>query len=231
MIKDLFETDWEKELQDGDTVTRKEDGDRMEVVLLAGLQRLARLAGIVSQKCVIQTPAPTMVQAIFTTEFAVNKPDERPSRVSFTGTADAIVGGSHANVKGIFAKYPTAIAESRAEARSLRKALGIKMLSSEEVGFREGAGALEASPTGKADTQLIAAIEKLCESRAIQPVAVLEAVLDDDRSSTIFELTELTVDEAQRAMGWLNDQKPKKVTQTAKAKRDARKKELEGKTA
>jgi len=226
MSKDLFETDWEKELQDGDTVTRKEDGDRMEVVLLAGLQRLARMAGITGQDCTIQTPAPTMVQAIFKSEFQTER-----GRVVFTGTADAIVGGTHANVKGIFASYPTAIAESRAEARSLRKALGIKMLSSEELGFREGVGALEASPTGKADTQLVAAIEKLCETRGVEPVAVLEAVLDEARSSTIFELTELTVDEAQRAMGWLNDHKLKKAKQSTQAKRDARKKELERKKA
>ena len=227
MKKDLFETDWNQELQPGDTIIITQKGDSFEVVLLAGLQRLARQAGISGQSIQIFTPAPTMVQIAFTTTFRVWDENLKDYfTVYFAGAADAIVGGPSQNVKGMFASYPTAIAESRAEARSLRKALGIKMLSSEEIGFREGAGSLEASPTGKADSQLVAAIEKLCETRNVEPVAVLEAVLDDARSSTIFELTELTVDEAQRAMSWLNDQKAKKSTKT---KRDARKKELENK--
>ncbi len=220
-IKDLFGTNWENELQDGDVRTRREDGDELQVVLLAGLQRLAREAGIIRQAVTIQTPAPTMVQAIFESTFHV--PDE--GEVTFVGTADC----NKSNTNGKFANYPTAVAESRAEARSLRKALGIRMLSSEEVGFREGAGALEATPGGRADSQLVAAIEKLCETRSVEPVTVIEAVLDEQRAAAVFELTDLMVDEAQLAMGWLNDQSLAKTKATTKTKRDARKAELEAK--
>ena len=213
-IKDLFETDWEQELQDGDVSTRKENGESFDVVLLAGLQRMARDAGIVEQHVDIITPSAQMVQAVFSARFRVG--DET---VLFVGTADC----NAKNTQGKFAHYPTAVAESRAEARCLRKALGIRMLSSEEVGFREGAGALEASPTGKAAGSLVAAVEKLCESRGVNPAQVLEEVLDSQRASSIFELSELTTAEAQRAMEWLNGQKP--ATKTSK--RAARKAELE----
>ena len=218
-IKDLFATDWCAELEAGDKATRREGNEELEVVLLAGLQRLARVAGIVKQACVLQTHEGknTLVQAIFTSVFTTDD-----GLVEFVGTADC----NAKNLSGKFAAYPTAVAESRAEARCLRKALGIRMLSSEEIGFREGTGAIEASPKGKAASSVIKAIEKLCEDRGVDPVQVFEKVLDTDRAANIFELSELTVDEAQKAMGWLNDQKPKKVA----SKRAARKKELEAKT-
>jgi hypothetical protein len=221
IIKDLFSTDWNNELQSGDVAIRKEDGESIEVVLLAGLQRLARAGGLIRQRVDIFTPAPTMVQAVFTSIFRTED-----GEVEFVGTADCNIK----NTQGKFANYPTAVAESRAEARSLRKALGIRMLSSEEIGLREGFGSLEASPTGKADPQLIVAIEKLCENRGIDVAAVLEEVLEDkERASSIFELTELTIIEAQRALAWLNEQGPKKKQVSVKDQRDARKAELQAK--
>lgn len=223
----LFDTDWESLLEPSEKAIRKEGDDQIPVVLLAGLQRLARLAGITHQSVVIQTPGDTMVQAIYTASFRIESALTDPYVVTFVGAADA----STRNMKGIFAAYPTAVAESRAEARCLRKALGIRTLSAEEIGFREGVGSLEASPTGKADKQLIVAIEKLCISRGVEVVRVLEEVIEDkQRASSIFELSELTVLEAQKAMGWLNEQKPTtKNTATAKETRDARKAELQAK--
>ena len=218
-MKDLFTTDWEAELQPDETAVRKEGGKELKVVLLAGLQRLARMAGITRQECVIQTPSEKMVQAIFSTSFALTN----DKYATFVGTADC----NAINTTGKFLGYPTAVAESRAEARCLRKALGIRMLSSEEVGFQEGVVSIEAAPTGKADTAVIAAIEKLCETRNIDPVRVLEEVIEDaTRSSSIFQLSELTVQEAQRALAWLNEQKLSVKTLSAKEERDARKKEL-----
>lgn len=219
-LKNLFDTNWCDEFQDGDVVTRKEGDETIEVILLAGLQRMAREAGIVRQACAIQTPSATMVQAIFEATFFLQ---EENREVTFVGTADC----NTKNTQGRFAHYPTAVAESRAEARCLRKALGIRMLSSEEIGFREGAGSLEASPNAKVAGSLIAAIEKLCETRGIDAVTALDAVLDADRASNIHELAELRTDEAQAVMGWLNDQKP--ASKTNSSKRAARKAELEGK--
>lgn len=230
-MKDLFATNWEAELTPADMATRHEGGEEMQVVLLAGLQRLARTAGLIRQDVQIITPSDSMVQAIFRVKFAVepykiNEDTIYNSEVEFVGTADC----STRNTSGKFLNYPTAVAESRAEARALRKALGIKMLSSEEVGLRENFGTLEASASNKADGQLIAAIEKLCENRSIDPVRVLDEVIEDPtRSSTIFQLAELTTAEAQRAMSWLNEQKPSKKVASAEEERTKRKEELKAK--
>jgi len=224
-IKNLFTTNWESLLHVDETDLRKEGEDEMKVVLLAGLQRLAREAGIVEQKVEILTPSDTLIQAIFTSSFIVDdgKPDG-PYIVRFVGTADA----SSKNTSGKFFNYPTAVAESRAEARSLRKALGIRMLSSEEIGLREGIASLEVNPGGKADSQVIAAIEKLCETRNIDPVQVIEEVVTDKaRAESICELLELTAEEAQRALAYLNEQKVSKKKLSAQEQRDQRKKELE----
>ena len=214
--KNRHTTNWQTELQPDEIASRKEDGEELKVVLLAGLQRLAREAGLEWSNCDIRTPGDTMVQAIYTVKF--------DDGTQWVGTADC----NPRNTNGKYLTYPTAVAESRAEARCLRKALGIRMLSSEEIGLREGFGKLEASPDAKEDSQLIVAIDKLCTSRGIDPVRVLEAVIDNvELASSIFELTELTVQEAQKAIAWLNEQKPKKPNaQTEKDKRDARKKEL-----
>ena len=231
-MKDLFATNWEAELTPADMATRHEGGEEMQVVLLAGLQRLARNAGLIRQDVEIKTPSDTMVQAIFRATFSVapyctNEDTIYGStEVQFVGTADC----SAKNTSGKFLNYPTAVAESRAEARALRKALGIKILSSEEVGLRENFGTLEASASNKADGQLIAAIEKLCENRSIDPVRVLDEVIEDPtRSNTIFQLAELTTAEAQRAMSWLNEQKPSKKVASAEEERTKRKEELKAK--
>lgn len=217
-LKPRAGTNWEAELTEEEKAVRREDGDEISVVLLAGLQRLAGLAGLEESDCEIHTPSDAMVQVIYRTRFS--------DGTSWVGTADC----NAKNTKGKFLNYPTAVAESRAEARCLRKALGIRTLSAEEVGLRENFGSLEASPTGKADPQLIVAIEKLCTNRGVDVAAVLEEVLEDKgRASSIFELTELTTTEAQRALAWLNEQNPKKKQVSAKDQRDARKAELQAK--
>jgi len=209
-------TNWEQQLRDNEKALRREENEEISVVLLAGLQRLAEEAGIVSSDCDIRTPSDSMVQAIYRVTFT--------DGTTWVGTADC----NAKNTKGRYLHYPTAVAESRAEARCLRKALGIRMLSAEELGLREGFGSIEASPSGKADSQMIAAITKLCETRGVVAAAVLEEVIEDqERASSIFELSELTTLEAQRALAWLNEQVTKKTgQQSAKSSRDARKAEL-----
>lgn len=212
-MKDLFETDWNSELQEGDIATRRDGQDEIQVVFLAALQRLARSAGLVRQQIDIYTPAPTMVQAAFHCTFQTSQ-----GEVTFVGTADC----SSKNTKVPYYHYPTAVAESRAEARCLRKALGITILSSEEIGFRDSFQSIEADSNKVADRQLIAAVEKLCEARGVEPIRVIEKVIEDDeREATIFDLALLTTAEAQRAMAWLNEQKP--------SKRESRKAELKAK--
>lgn len=217
---------WEEKLFASDIGLRKEDGKEMKVVYLRGLQRLAQEAGLRRSYCKFNfiTKADTgtvgIMQAIYELEFEDGS--------IWTGSADC----NQNNTNSKFMAFPTAVAESRAEARALRKALGIGIISSEEVGFADG-GAIEsiqASSGKRIDSQVVKAIEKLCESRSIPTAQLLEEVLTNDRNSAVFELSELTVDEGQKAMSWLNDQKvsaPAKTKLTAAETRDARKKELQ----
>lgn len=220
---------WEEKLQSGETATRKEDGKELKVVLLKGLQRLAQEAGLCKSDCKFQFIPPSsergpsfgIMQCVYYAEFT--------DGTHWVGAADC----NHLNTSGKFAHYPTAVAESRAEARCLRKALNIYMLSSEEVGFVEGAALeqIEASPKKPIDSQVIKAIEKLCETRSITIAILLESVLSEDRNSSIFELSELTVEEGQKSMAWLNDQKPAAPKKKSAAEERAdRKQELLAKT-
>lgn len=219
-IRNLFEVDWCAELTDNERAVRKERGESIEVVFLAGLQRLAREAGIVSQSVEILTPSSEMIQAIFTSVFLVEFAPGEFREVTFVGTADC----NARNTTKQFLGYPTAVAESRAEARSLRKALGIRMLSSEEIGFREGASSIEASPNAKVAGNVVAAIETLCNTRGVEIAEVLDHVLEESRATSVFELSELTAEEAQSAMSWLNEQKPK--TDARSARKDELKRKL-----
>ena len=219
-----YGTNWEEKLLPAETISRKEDGRELRVVTLRGLQRLSQEAGLVTSYCEFSFIAPSpgndksfgIMQCIYTTQFS--------DGTSWTGAADC----NHLNTSGKFSAYPTAIAESRAEARCLRKALNIGLISSEEVGLVDGVATeqLEASPNKKIDSQVVKAIEKLCETRNITTAEVLDAILSKARNSTVFELGELTVEEGQKAMGWLNDQKPAKVKKSAAEERSERKQEL-----
>jgi hypothetical protein len=222
--KSRYGTNWEAELQASEFGKRNEDGRESKTVYLRGLQRLAQEAGICKSGCDIrfiskqESGSVNVMQAIYTTEFS--------DGTVWVGTADC----SQMNTDPKFIVYPTAVAESRAEARCLRKALGISILSSEEIGFTDGIQQIEASPTKEIDPQVIKAIEKLCETRNISSAEMLEAVLGKARSGSVFELSELTVDDGQKAMAWLNEQKPAKAKKlTAAEERDLRKKELQGK--
>jgi hypothetical protein len=217
-----YGTNWEEQFQSSEVGTRKEDNREMKVVYLRGLQRLAQEAGIVRSECsfkfISQNDTGTIgiMQAVYVAEFS--------DGTSWTGAADC----NSFNTSDKFMRYPTAVAESRAEARCLRKALNIGILSSEEIGFVDG-GAIEqiaASSNKQIDSQVVKAIEKLCETRSVTTAEVLESVLSKERNSSIFELSELTVEEGQKAMSWLNEQKAKTVKLTAAQERDARKKEL-----
>lgn len=219
-----YGTNWEEQLQPAEIGTRKEDNRELRVVYLRGLQRLAQEAGIVRSECKLnfvtkeQTGSVGIMQAVYMVEFS--------DGTWWVGTADC----NSLNTSEKYMKYPTAVAESRAEARCLRKALNIGILSSEEIGFVDGGAAIEqitASSGKQIDSQVVKAIEKLCESRGCTNAEVLEAVLSKDRNRSVFELGELTVEEGQKAMGWLNEQKVKAVKLTAAQERDARKKELQ----
>lgn len=196
-MKNLFETDWEKEILPEEILTLQ----NKPTIPLAALQRLGRMANTIDQHVELMTPSPNLVQAIFTTTFKVGN-----DLVTFVGSADC----GPKNADEPFVHYPTAVAESRAEARCLRRALGIKMLSTEEIGFQGGSNALEVTPASKIASSVVVAIEKLCETHGISQASALEDALENkERAAMISELNELTMAEGQAVMSWLNAQKPK----------------------
>lgn len=203
-------TDWEKELND-DEVVSSDNG--MQIVLLRGLQRLARLAGIIesypeSLSYVVGPEGNGVIQCVYITRWNDGS--------TFGATADANKG----NLKPEFKAFPTTIAESRAEGRAIRKALGIYMLTAEEIDTSEGFTGMTKAESGKADPAQIVAIEKMIEESSVEAIDVIGAVVEDGRE--VLDLADLTPAEAVAAMRFMNSQR-------GTSKRDARKAALEKK--
>lgn len=196
-------TDWEAELRDEDVV---ENNEGKKIVLLRGLQRLSRLAGIKESYPealfhVVDSSGRGMVQCVYITKWNDGS--------VFGGTADV----NRSNVNEDFAKFPTTIAESRAEGRAIRKALGITLLTAEELDSADGFTGATKAENGKADSAQVAAIEKLIEDLGIEIVDVITQVADGEE---IVDLADLTPAQAVEAMRYLNSQR-------GKSKRAARK--------
>lgn len=198
------DTNWEDELNEDEIVKDKEVG---RLVLLKGLQRLADQAGLLSVDCKL-SHVPIGDFGVFQCIYYASFDDA----CTFVGAADC----NAQNTNDDFMQYPTAVAESRAAARCLKNALGIRMLSKEEVGFNS----LDVSPKGKIDPNVVAGITKLCDTRDVDKVDLIEKIIKDKtRARGIFELSALTAEEGQLAMDYLNEVKP--------SVRKERKKELE----
>jgi hypothetical protein len=136
---------------------------------------------------------------------------------TWEGSADC----SQKNTEGKFLNYPTAVAESRAAARCLKDALGIPMLSAEEVGFDGSSGP---RPTGKIDQQVVRTLEVILGRKNLSAATLFQNVLTKTRLEEVVELKDLTTAEGQEAMKWANKTK---AAPKASAARDARKAELE----
>lgn len=205
------DTDWQAELAPEEL--GEENGK--PVVYLRGLQRLAEEAGLVWSDCDIITPSPNLVQCIYRVRF--------DDDFQCVGTGDC----SAKNTDAPFVNYPTSVAESRAEARALKKALGIRMLAAEEVGM--GGGNMDAKPNKPVEESIVVAIDRLCEERGVDKIEVINhAVSDKARASKIFELKQLTVVEGQKAMSFLNSKPPVKKSARTKRKEELLKEKENG---
>jgi hypothetical protein len=204
-------TDWEKQLLPEEVKERK-DGDG-KVVLLKGLQRLARIAGLVySMPALSHVVGPQgngLIQCVYTARFS--------DGAVYGGAADVNVNNS----KEPYLNYPTSLAESRAEARALRKALGIAILAAEEIDFTEGYVGSTSKPTDKADGQQVSAIQSLLDELSLKPIDLINEVAN---GREVYDLNDLTSAEAVSAMRWLNGQRS-----TSAPKRAARKEVLKNK--
>ncbi len=190
------DTNWEEKLTESEKIN--DNGKTM--VFLKGLQRLAEEAGLCKSSCV-QQHVPIgdfgVFQAIYTVEFDDGS--------IYVGTADC----NKQNTGDPFLNYPTAVAESRAESRALRKALNIRMLAYEEVGF-DGANVInnvsKLTSDQKADQQVIKAIESALSKKGLSGslLDILRNVLGSDRCSNVVGLNDLTISEAQTILREVN---------------------------
>lgn len=103
--------------------------------VLDGLRRVAELLLgdiLESTTQIVQTPTPDngeRATAVARVVINVNYADRQVVKV-YSGSADAYPG----NIAPGFEKYPVALAETRAEARALRKALRLRTVAHEELG-------------------------------------------------------------------------------------------------
>ena len=118
----------------------------------------------------------------------------------FSDSADAFY--SNCEELGLF---PTAVASARAEARCLRKVLGIREHAAEELVDKDAGAELapdDDSPIKPAQAKLI---DKMLKSLGMTLKELLEAVTTRE----IFSVEELSTGEARKALKLLNDHKKK----------------------
>jgi hypothetical protein len=202
-------TQWQDVLTEEDMVTNRESGN--PCVLLRALQRLSGEAGIIESGPILLQHVPTGDFGIFQCIYEVKFDDGTVWR----GAADC----NKNSISPKFASYPTAVAESRAEARALKKALGITMLAAEEIDLAAGA---EVKPSSKISSNIVSAIQQLVERNDLDTLGVVEKVLPD-RADSINTLSDLTVAEGQSIMSHLNNLPVKKKTAPKKSSRAAKK--------
>jgi hypothetical protein len=128
---------------------------------------------------------------------------------TFSDSADAYY--SNCNELGHF---PTAVASARAEARALRKLLGIKQHAAEEMVDKDASEELAPDDDGPAKPAQIKLIDKIVSG--LDDFS-LKDLFGNITAREIYSVEELTVSEARKALQMLNDQKKKQKQAAAKA--------------
>lgn len=185
--------DWQSMLQDNE---KGKDGDT-EFVYLKGLRRLAKMKGIKRERhpivCMTVLKKPTdgteypFVQVSYEVEFNDGQ--------IFSDVADAHTY----NVEGVFSAYPTAMAATRAEARALRKALGIAMVAKEELGANPEQ---IASLRNERTSAQLKVIKNLMKTRSIHNQ--MDVIKNATTRKDVVDIDEFTFEEAKNAIKWLN---------------------------
>lgn len=199
MSKTDVAVSWQDQLQD-DEIGR--DGDT-EFVYLKGLQRLAKLKGIVKESypfinVTVMKHHQTgfdypYVQASYEVEFE-------------DGTVFSDIADAHTyNLQGVFSAYATAMAGNRAQARALRKALGISMVAKEELGADKETMASVRNESTPAQHKVI---KNLMKTRSV--ANTMDVIKNCSSRDDVFDVKELTFSEAKAAIKWLNSRKVSK---------------------
>jgi hypothetical protein len=119
---------------------------------------------------------------------------------TFSDSADAYY--MNCNELGLF---PTAVASARAEARVLRKVLGIKQHAAEELTDKDAGEELAPDDTSPIKPEQIKLIERMLQ----QSEATLKDILTNITTREVFAIDELTTGEARKVLRTLNDLKKK----------------------
>lgn len=102
--------------------------------------------------------------------------------------------------------YPTAVASSRAEARTLRKMLGIAQHAAEEIVDKDAAEELAPDDDGPIDAVQVKLIEKMLGTVEVSLKDILESVTTRE----VYAVNELTTGEGRKVLRALNDLKKKR---------------------
>jgi hypothetical protein len=194
MSEQNAEVSWESQLLSSE---KGRDGDT-EFVYIKGLRRLAKIKGIKKER------HPFINVAILKRhDNGVEYPFVQASyEVEFNdGSVFSDVADAHTyNLDGVFSAYPTAMAGNRAEARALRKALGISMVSKEELGADpEKVAAIKNEKT----SAQIRVIKNLMKSKGVQnQMDVIKAVCS---RKDVFDIEEFSFEEAKAAIKYLSN--------------------------
>jgi hypothetical protein len=119
----------------------------------------------------------------------------------FSDSADAYY--MNCNELGLF---PTAVASARAEARALRKVLGIRQHAAEELTDKDAGEELAPDDNSPIKPEQIKLIERMMQQ---QGDLTLKDVLANVTTREVFAVDELTTGEARKALRTLNDLKKK----------------------
>ncbi len=119
---------------------------------------------------------------------------------TFSDSADAYY--SNCEKLGLF---PTAVASARAEARCLRKVLGIREHSAEELVDKDAGEELAPDEGSSIKPEQTKLIDKMLKAQNMSLKELLETITTKE----VFSVEELTTGEARKALRLLNDQKKK----------------------
>lgn len=127
---------------------------------------------------------------------------------TFSDSADAFY--SNCEELGL---YPTAVASARAEARCLRKVLGIREHAAEEIVDKDPGAELAPDDDSPIKPEQSKLIEKMLKTLEITLAELLEEVTTRE----VFSADELTTGEARKALRLLNDLKKKAKKKSKKS--------------